>query len=124
MNIEEYKKLLKKSESRSKYGNKKITFSGETFDSKKEYEYYLYLLDREKKGEISQLKRQYTYTIQPSFYMPDGSKISDISYKADFVYYDLIDSRIHIVDVKGFKTDVYKLKKKLLAYRGIYIEEV
>lgn len=81
-------------------------------------------MDREKKGEINQVNRQYPITIQPTFYLPDGSKVAAIVYKADFVYYDLKDNKLHIIDVKGFKTDVYKLKKKLLAYKGIYIEEV
>lgn len=108
--------------SSSKYHNEKITYKGETFDSRKEFEYYLILEDRQKSGEITQLVRQLPLTIQEGFLMPDGSKVRPITYIADFAYYE--NGIIHYVDVKGFKTEVYKLKKKLLAFQGIYIEEV
>lgn len=108
----------------SKYHNNKPTYKGESFDSNKELEYYLLLKDREKKGEIKNLARQTVYEIQPSFKDKDGKTVRAITYKADFSYYDLTDEQYHIIDVKGFKTEVYKLKKKLLSYRGIYIEEV
>lgn len=123
MNIDEYKKLLKKSESRSKYHNKKVDFFGETFDSIKERDYYIYLLGLKKKGAITDLQRQVSIEIQKGFSMPDGSRVRAITYKADFTYKDAFGC-LHIVDTKGFRTEVYKLKKKLLAYRGIYIEEV
>lgn len=124
MNIEEYKKLLKKSEAKSKYNNKKVEFRGETFDSVKERDYYLLLLDREKKGEVRHINRQYKIEIQPAFIDRQGKKVQAITYLADFYYYDKIRKSWIVIDVKGFKTDVYKLKKKLLAYKGIYIEEV
>lgn len=114
----------------SKYHNRKADYrdpkTGETitFDSEKERDYYLLLKDRERRGEISHLQRQVTIYIQPRFETPSGEKIREITYKADFAYIDLSDGNTHIIDVKGFKTEVYRLKKKLLAYRGIYIEEV
>lgn len=128
MNIKEYNELLKKLESRSKYNNQKVKFKGETFDSVKERDYYILLLDRQKRGEICNLKRQVSIEIQEAFTMPTGEKIQAINYIADFTYSDVKEGKYygdyHIVDTKGYKTDVYKLKKKLLAYRGIYIEEV
>ena len=122
----------------SKYNNDKPTYYDPelketlTFDSKKEFEYYLILKDREKRKEIYDLRRQVKILIQPSFTTPDGKTIKEIFYIADFTYftqtYDdngLFSHNVfHVVDVKGCKTDVYKLKKKLLAYRGYYIEEV
>lgn len=108
----------------SKYHNEKITYQGETFDSKKEFEYYLLLKDREKRGEIKELKRQVTFEIQPGFIMPDGKKIRPITYLADFVYTDAKTLERKVIDVKGFRTEVYNLKKKLLAYQGVFIEEV
>lgn len=123
---------------RSKYNNNKPSYYDPdskqtlTFDSNKELEYYLLLKDRQKRGEIYQLQRQVTINIQPRFYTPKGELVKEINYKADFCYlvpvYD--DNGVfekyenHIIDVKGYKTDVYKLKKKLLAYKGFYIEEV
>lgn len=124
MNVEEYKKLIKKSEAKSKYHNEKVEFRGITFDSIKERDYYILLLDREKKGEIRHLNRQYQVEIQPAFITPSGEKIKAITYLADFYFYDKTIKAWRIIDVKGYKTEVYKLKKKLLAYKGIYIEEV
>ena len=129
LSYKEAKALGLISESKSKYNNAKPEYYDpdlkETlkFDSKKEFEYYLLLKDRLKRGEIFRLQRQFKITIQPPFTTPQGEKIQAISYKADFVYLDS-EGVTHIVDVKGFKTDVYRLKKKLLAYKGFYIEEV
>ena len=115
---------------KSKYNNNKPEYYDPdlketlTFDSNKELEYYLLLKDRLKRGEIRHLKRQYKIEIQPAFIMPNGSKIQAINYLADFYFYDKTLKAWRIIDVKGYKTDVYKLKKKLLAYKGIYIEEV
>lgn len=126
----------------SKYHNEKPTAidprTGETitFDSNKEMNYFFELLAREKAGEITRIERQVEFEIQPAFTDSTGKKHRPIKYVADFVYYERInprringilvsdDIKPHIVDVKGMKTDVYKIKKKLLAYKGIIIEEV
>lgn len=129
----EYRALSGTPSKEPKYHNKKVKYydpdskQSITFDSVKEYEYYLILKDREKRGEIGGLKRQFKIEIQPAFTTPDGERIQAINYIADFVYYDMRAKEgypRHIVDTKGVRTDVYKLKKKLLAYKGIYIEEV
>lgn len=128
LSLADYQKLVG-APGKSKYNNNKPTFYDAdkretlTFDSNKELEYYLLLKNRQKRGEIKDLERQVSFEIQPGFTMPSGEKIRAITYKADFRYHDL-DGIEHIVDVKGYKTEVYKLKKKLLAYKGIYIEEV
>ena len=115
---------------KSKYNNNKPTYYDPdlkdtlTFDSNKELSYYLLLKDRVKKGEISDLRRQYAIVIQPPFTDITGTKHRAITYKADFVYLDNKTLKTHLIDVKGFKTEVYKLKKKLLAYKGFIIEEV
>lgn len=114
----------------SKYKNRKAPVTdpktGEEiiFDSEKERDYYFLLLDREKRGEITQLARQLTLTIQPGFTDRTGKKHRPITYRADFYYIDTKTKLSHVVDVKGFKTDIYRLKKKLLAYGGLIIEEV
>jgi len=109
---------------KSKYNNNKIKYQGLTFDSKKEFEYYLILKDKEKRGLVFNLKRQVPLEIQPAFTDKTGVKHRAIIYKADFVYTDRLTGTTRYIDVKGFKTDVYKLKKKLLAYKNIIIEEV
>lgn len=119
---------------RKKYNNTVCYYQGAKFDSKKELERYLILKDKEKRGEIFELKRQVKITIQPSFKTPDGKTVREIYYLADFVYLKpvyicgVFSEYKHVIeDVKGgnaTKTAVYKLKKKLLAYKGFYIEEV
>ena len=34
------------------------------------------------------------------------------------------DGQLVIVDTKGYRTEVYKLKKKLMQYKGYDIEEI
>ena len=109
---------------KSKYNNSKVKYQGITFDSKKEFEYYLILKDKEKRGLVFNIKRQVPLEIQPAFTDKTGVKHRAIIYKADFVYTDRLTGTERYIDVKGFKTDVYKLKKKLLAYKNIIIEEV
>lgn len=127
---EEYRALIGTPPRKSKYNNEKPEYYDPDlkqlikFDSNKELEYYLILKDRAKRGEIRHLQRQYTIEIQPAFTDKQGNKIKAITYKADFYFYDKILKAWRVIDVKGFKTEVYKLKKKLLAYKGIYIEEV
>ena len=108
----------------SKYKNKKAEYKGMIFDSEGERDHYIELELRQRAGEITDLRTQVSYEIQPAFTDSKGQKIRAITYKADFVYYDLRDKRTHIEDYKGFKTKEYLLKKKLLAFRGIEIEEV
>ena len=124
---------LPKQPKKRKYNNQPCEFNGLKFDSIKERDYYIILLDKQKNGEIYELERQKKLLIQPSFKTPDGETVKEIYYVADF-YYKAIETangitgiKIHYVDVKGgnaTKTAVYKLKKKLLAYRGYFIEEV
>ena len=112
---------------KSKYNNNKIKYQGLTFDSKKEFEYYLILKDKEKRGLVFKIKRQVPLEIQPAFTDKTGVKHRAIIYKADFVYTDRLTGTTRYIDVKGSKstlTEVYKLKKKLLAYKNIIIEEV
>ena len=109
---------------KSKYNNRKVTYQGLTFDSQKEFEYYLILKDKEKRGLVFNIKRQVPLEIQPAFTDKTGVKHRAIIYKADFVYTDRLTGTTRYIDVKGFKTEVYKLKKKLLAYKNIIIEEV
>ena len=116
----------------SKYHNKKSTYydpdlnESLAFDSLKELDYYFILKDRLKRGEIDDLRRQVSITIQPAFDF-NGKRIQAITYRADFIYIDKKDGLPHIIDVKGSKkalTEVYKLKRKLLLYQGYEIEEV
>ena len=101
----------------SKYGNIKTVVDNITFDSKKEAARYQHLKLLQKAGGIDRLKLQPKFPIEVN-----GKKIC--TYVADFSYYyspaDLV-----VEDVKGMKTPVYNLKKKLVkAIYGIEIQEI
>lgn len=102
----------------SKYNSRKTTVDGFTFDSKKEAKRYLELKQMEKDGLIHNLQLQVPFVLIPSFeVVVDGKKRKrrPITYVADFVYYR--DDEKVIEDVKGLRTPVYKIKKKLFEYR-------
>lgn len=105
----------------NKYKNKKVVYNGIKFDSKKEGAYYLKLKMLEEKGIINDLKLQVKFELQPKFTFK-GKTIRAINYIADFTY--IQDNQLHIVDTKGIRTEVYKLKKKMMQYKGYEIEEI
>lgn len=51
--------------SHSKYGSSKVEFQGIVFDSKYERDRYIYLLDLQKQGKISALRRQTPFLLIP-----------------------------------------------------------
>ena len=87
---------------------------GHLFDSQKEAERYWELRQLEKAGEIKNLVLQPRFVLIDSF-EHGGKKEGAVFYVADFQY---DENGISIVeDVKGFKTPVYKLKRKLFLSR-------
>ena len=107
----------------SKYSNIRTVVDGITFASKREAVRYRELKLLQRTGKIYQLK------LQPQFVcIVKGKKVC--VYIADFQYHDYGLNEIgppikHIEDVKGVRTPVYKLKKKLVeALYDIVIEEV
>ena len=127
--------------SNNKYKAVKTTIDGITFDSKREAKRYTELKLLEKAGHITHLELQPEYQITIN-----GAKIC--KYKADFRYFTVRqenreqytnskgewqtptitgDKEGQIVeDTKGFKTPIYRLKKKLVeaCYPGTQIKEV
>ena len=107
----------------SKYKNKKyVDEEGNIWDSKKEWKFYLQLLENDK---IRDIERQVEYILIPRLTNEEGKFLyHPVKYKLDFKYYSEEDCRVHYVDVKGFKTSEYKIKKKLMYYiHNIIIEE-
>ena len=100
----------------SKFKNKKVVVDGIEFDSKKEANRYRELKTLENTGVIENLELQKVYELQPSF-KKNSKTYRKITYKADFSYFDKEKGKYIVEDVKGFKTDVYKLKKKLFEYK-------
>jgi hypothetical protein len=90
---------------------------GIRFPSKREAQRYGVLKMLEKAGEISWLQ------LQPSFpVLVNGVRV--FTYKADFSYFDRTGIAV-VEDVKGYKTPMYRLKKKCVkAQYGVEIKEV
>ena len=114
---------------RPKYGNHKIKNAYGTYDSQLEYARFIFLSNREKEGEITNLRRQVEYLLIPAQY---GTEIKHLktkdkevrvllerscSYIADFVYER--NGETIVEDCKGSKgiiTEAAKIKKKLLLW--------
>jgi len=105
----------------NKYNNTKTIIDGIKFDSKKEANRYCELKLFEKAGVIRDLKLQPVFELQPSF-KKNGKTIRAIKYIADFMYWDNEKQKQVIEDVKGMKTDVYKIKSKMFEYKFIDAE--
>ena len=107
----------------SKYRNVKTKHEGITFDSKKECERYKVLKQWQQKGLIKNLVLQPKFLIAESVHLDDRKQRARY-YIADFMYQDQ-DGKQIVEDVKGMRTDIYKLKRHLVkAIHGIEIKEV
>lgn len=123
---------------KSKYRNEKVTFQGISFDSKKELQRYLFLLDAERRGVISDLQRQVKFELIPAIteeyveHLKTKDKIKtrtlqlSVTYICDFTY--IKDGQMVIEDVKSspsMLTKEYQLKKKMLyAIHRLSIREI
>lgn len=94
----------------SKYRSRKTTINGVTFDSKKEAERYLDLLQMQSMGLISGLELQPEFLILERF-RHEGRTERAIIYRADFRY--IQNGRTVVEDVKGVRTEAYKIKRKM-----------
>ena len=89
----------------NKYRAVKTTIDGITFDSKREAARYWELKWLQKAGVISHLE------LQPEFDFKIGGK-KLFTYRADFGYFE--NGKRVVEDVKGVRTPVYRLKKKIV----------
>lgn len=108
---------------KSKYSNVKAEFGNLKFDSKKERERFIELMALQEQGLISNLHLQQNFTLREAYTLPSGERVRGTVYKADFTYYDE-HGDFKIEDVKGMKTDVYKLKYKMMLDKGFIIREI
>lgn len=124
----------------NKYRNKKVSFQGEEFDSKRELQRYLVLKDAESKGIIQNLQKQVNFELIPKIeedvviHLKRKDKIQrktvqlPIIYRADFVYEK--DGVMVVEDVKASASmraldKVFLLKEKLFRWRyGFKIKRV
>ena len=86
--------------SKHKFHAKPTELDGIKFPSKKEAKYYSELLLRQKAGEVVFFLRQIP------FFLP-----GNVKYVCDFMEFNS-DGTVHFIDTKGFKTSMYKTKKK------------
>jgi hypothetical protein len=124
----------------SKYRNKKVSFQGEEFDSKREMQRYLVLKDAESKGIIQNLQKQVNFELIPKIeeevviHLKRKDKVQrkiiqlPIIYRADFVYEK--DGVMVVEDVKASANmrsldRVFLLKEKLFRWKyGFSIKRV
>lgn len=100
----------------NKYRNKKIVIDGIEFHSKKEGNRYKELKLLEKAGLIRELELQPAFLLIPTF-KKNGKTYRKTTYIADFKYFDIEQDKYIVEDTKGFRTELYKLKKKLFEYQ-------
>jgi hypothetical protein len=107
--------IQEKPKKRSKYGNKKVTTDGITFDSEKESKRYVVLKLLENAKKITALQMQVPFVLV-------GCK-----YIADFVYFDFEAKCFIVEDVKSIATrklSTYRIKnKQMFELYGIKILE-
>lgn len=128
----------------NKYFNKRVVVDGITFASKKEANRWLELRLLERKGKISDLKRQVKFVLIPAQYetvelaekyqkgvKKGQNKVKQVllekecSYYADFVYQENGATVVEDTKSGSFRTKEYIIKKKLMLYvHGIRINEV
>ena len=108
--------MLEQTKVKPKYGNKAMEVGGHKFDSRKEARFFLQL---QQDPTVKSIQTQVVFELIPK---QKGERAC--SYKADFVV-EYHDGRTVVYDVKGMKTDVYRIKRKLMLWvHGITIQEV
>ena len=100
----------------TKYNNSWVEVNGIKFQSKAESERYLYLLDKQERGEIKNLKLQpvYQFIIRGQLLKTEKGRV--LKYVADFSYHEPVGNNVCKLvaeDVKGYATDVWKIKFSL-----------
>lgn len=101
---------------KNKYNNEKTIVDGIEFDSLKEANHYCELKMLRMAGIVKDFDIQVKFELQPKFTNSKGKNICAINYVADFVV-AYPDGHIEVVDVKGFRTKDYELKKKMFEFK-------
>lgn len=100
------------SERRGKYNARPVDADGYHFDSAAEYRRYNELALLQRAGAITDLE------IHPRFVIhPKDQHGRALYYEADFAYYDRNRCANVVEDVKGVRTAVYQLKRRLFLAR-------
>lgn len=111
-----------------KYGAVRTEVDGITFASKAEAARYQELKLLERAQEIKELRLQPEFPLYAGCELPltpDRDPLQLGVYRGDFTYIDCRTGRSVVEDVKGFKTPLYRWKKKHVeAQYGIQISEI
>ena len=112
---------------KSKYRNEPTFVEDQRFDSKREAKHWQDLLLMKRKGLITQLERQVSYSFMVNGRLLRWPSGRLCQYDADMTYYDE-NGVFCVVDVKSkitMQNPVYKLKKMLMLHvNGVEIIEV
>lgn len=98
---------------------------GIQFRSTLEAEAWLVLQAWQQCGAITGLELQPKFLLQPRFiHQATGEKVRAMTYKADFSYRREDGERV-VVEAKGFRTEPYKMRRKLflMKFQHLVFEE-
>lgn len=109
-----------------KYRNTPTTIGGEKYRSKREAARHQDLLLLQRAGQIAELRREVPYQLAPGVKIEGETRARPaIRYVADFTWVDVATGKPVVADAKGMSTDVFRLKKHLMAVvHGIHIREL
>lgn len=103
----------------NKYKAVRTIIDGVKFHSKREAEDWCDLKQRERAGEITNLRRQVAFEL---FAHTPAGPVKICTYVADFVFFDREKDREVVADSKGVSTALFKLKAKL--FKANYGREI
>lgn len=99
----------------TKYNSRAVEVDGHVFDSKIEARYYEQLKWLLEHKEIKSFRLQPRYLLLDKF-KKNGKTFRKMEYIADFEITHL-DGSIEVVDVKGYETEAFKIKRKIFEYK-------
>ncbi|MBQ0153934.1 MAG: DUF1064 domain-containing protein [Bacteroidales bacterium] len=117
----------------AKYNNHKVSNSFGSFDSRKEFQRYAFLLSKQSEGAIHGLRRQVKFVLIPTQYRTETVQLKtksktrqvvaerECAYFADFVYFRGAEQIVE--DIKGVgggfstATKDFVIKRKLMLYK-------
>ena len=125
MSVSEYRRLSSKPSGNRRVKNATpMVVDGIKFDSRREARVYGLLRYRLQRREITDLRRQVKIPLKGAegpILTPTGRQTF---YIADFTFEDVATAEFVVVDAKGHPTEVYLLKRAILAAQGITVTEL
>lgn len=106
--------------SHGKYNNRKVHVDGYVLGSIDEYDRYCELKLMQRAGEIRDLRVHTRWELLAKFRRKDSVFQRAITYEDDFNYVETDTDNFVVEDVKGARTQVFRIKEKL--FRANYPE--